>query len=356
MNLKVSIAERRGDHDFDIDLELPVSGVTALFGPSGAGKTTILRVIAGLEKLESASVRYGRRLWQQSDVFVETYKRRVGFVFQEPSLFSHLTAIENIEYAMQRAHLAGPSQIAEAIEILDLAALLERYPSELSGGEQRRVAIARALASHPSLLLFDEPLSGLDQARRHEILPFLERLRSHLNIPMVYVSHDLDEVARIADTVALIDAGKIVGIGTLSQMLTTLEYPLAHREDAESVITAHLSKYDVENKVNHLQFSGGELRVVGPALPAAVPIRLRIAARDVSVTLGKQTDTSILNVLPAEILEIKEAQSAQNVIALKLGDAIILSRITRLSAQNLNLKVGRFVYVQVKSVAVLGSG
>lgn len=353
MSICIALKTTTGPLDFNIDLALPASGVTSLFGPSGAGKTTLLRVIAGLEHISGAQVSFGDTVWQDDLTFVPAHRRGVGYVFQEASLFAHLDVMGNIEYAMSRAQNKPGVDLSQTIELLGLSTLLQRDTQALSGGERQRVAIARALAANPTMLLLDEPLSGVDQDHRDEILPFIERLHDYLKLPVLYVSHSTDEVARIADSVVLMQAGQILGFGPLSTMLTRLDLPLAARADAEAVIRAVAVEYDIGNQVNHLSFSGGRLKVVGDALPANQPIRVRIAAKDVSITLAHQSDTSILNILPATISNINAIDAARVLISLKVGEQTLLSRITRLSLNTLGLQVGQGIFAQVKSVALL---
>ncbi len=353
MSIALSLKTQRGALTIDFDLALPSNGVTALFGPSGAGKTTLLRIIAGLEKIDSARVEFDQTIWQNEAVFVPAHERGIGYVFQEPSLFPHLDVMGNIEYAMNRAKDNQYKSFTETIDMLDLGPLLNRDTQSLSGGEKQRVAIARALASNPSLLLMDEPLAAIDVDRRNEILPFIERLHDHLKIPVIYVSHATDEVARIADFLVLLERGEILGYGPLGKMLTRLDLPLAAREDAEAVIVARVTEYDQVNSLNRLSFSGGEVRVIGAPLTGDGPVRIRIAARDVSITLDRQERTSILNILPATISNMVDIDAAQMLISLQVGEQVLISRVTKFSAQTLDLAIGKEVFAQVKSVAVL---
>ena len=233
--------------------------------------------------------------------------------------------------------------------------MLNRDTSTLSGGEKQRVAIARALASTPQALLLDEPLSAVDQAKTDEVLPFIEQLRNHLDIPVIYVSHNTDEVARIADFLVLLEQGKVIGEGTLSELLTSIKLPLAQRDDAEAIVMANAVSYDAHYKMNTLDFDGNKLRVLGDEIPAHSKTRIRIAARDVSLALAPQNQSSILNSLPGIVVDIKELSSAQTLLRLKVGEQFLLSRITHYSADKLNLQAGDNVYAQVKSVAVLSS-
>lgn len=353
MSIELSVQAQRGALNVDVDMSLPSHGVTAFFGASGAGKTTLLRILAGLERVESATVKFNDTVWQQGDSFVPVHERSVGVVFQEPSLFAHLSVEANIAYAAKRARSGSPIDMAELLELLGISTLLNRAAHTLSGGEQQRVAIARSLAANPVLLLMDEPLAAVDTQRRDEILPYLERLPSYLKLPLIYVSHAMDEVARIADNLVLIEAGSVLAHGPLERLLTQSSLPLALRDDAEAVVNTVAASYDNEYQLNQLEFQGGELKVLGEPIPPRTPVRIRVAARDVSIVLEPQTGSSILNVLPAQITDMKHLGGAQVLISLAVGEQVLLSRITQYSAQALGLAVGKSVFAQVKSVAVL---
>ncbi|MEM7359801.1 MAG: molybdenum ABC transporter ATP-binding protein [Pseudomonadota bacterium] len=353
MSIQTRFSLAQGGFQLALDIELPAQGVTALFGPSGAGKTTILRVLAGLENVESARIVVGEEIWQDDSVKLPTHQRGIGYVFQESSLFAHLNVLENLQYAQQRRNADRPDSLAQAIELLGLADLLQRDTQSLSGGERKRVAIARALAASPKLLMMDEPLAGLDYQRRDEILPFIESLHNALEIPVIYVSHSADEVARIADHLILLEAGQVLGQGPISEMLTRFDLPLAHGDDAEALIEATVSAHDEEYQLTRLGFSGGEFVVPKKPLDVGTPVRLRVAARDVSVTLQPQSDTSILNIFPAMVEELTAEGEAQMTVRLSVGDTPLLARLTRKSVALLDLQVGKQVYAQAKSAAVL---
>jgi len=286
-----------------VELRLPGSGVTALFGPSGSGKTTCLRAIAGLERPRGGYLSVNGEVWQDDakSIFVPTHRRPLGYVFQEPSLFSHLSVRGNLEYGLKRATRAGEGDgLERTAEILGIAALLDRGPEKLSGGERQRVAIARALLTRPRLLLLDEPLASLDLRRRHEILPYLERLHDELEIPSIYVSHMPDEVARLADHLVLLDKGSVVASGPLQETLARLDLPAAFTDDAGVFIEARIAGHDQADELTRLDFAGGTIYVPRRRPPtAAGKVRCRIEARDVSLTLQKQAGTSILNIIPS---------------------------------------------------------
>ena len=354
MKLRAQFKIQRGKFLLDANLETPARGVTALFGPSGCGKTTFLRCLAGLEKAPGGYLKVGEEIWQEGKRFVPTHRRSLGYVFQEPSLFFHLRVRGNLEYGLKRvASKRRQVSFDEVVALLGVEPLLPRRPANLSGGERQRVAIARALLTSPALLLMDEPLAALDAASKSEILPFLERLHESLEIPVLYVSHSPDEVAQFADHLVLMEAGQIQAAGPISEILTRVDLPLSREANAKSIIDAKVAGHDEEFQLTYLDFSGGRFAIGRKDLPVGHGVRLRILARDVSLTLAKQEDTSILNIFPVQVEEIADEGQPQVTLRLSLGDLPILSRITRKSATNLGLVPGKKVYAQIKSVAVL---
>jgi len=344
----------RGDFLLDVDFTIPESGVTALFGPSGSGKTTLLRAIAGLESCRDGYLKVGDQVWHDRQKFLPAHERPLGFVFQEPSLFPHLNVRQNLEYGLKRMkETTKKVSLDRAVELLGISHLLSRRAHQLSGGEQQRVAIARALAVSPAMLLLDEPLSALDQQLKLEILPYLESLHRELNIPVLYVSHSRNEVARLADHMVLLENGKVQATGTVHELFTRLDLALTHGPKTETVIEATVSEHDEIFNLTYLDFSGGHFTVSRCQMPVGSTVRLQILARDVSLTLERQTGTSILNIFPAIVDKIAQEGSSQVTVRLRLGDLALLARITRKSAQNLNLTPGSKVYAQVKSVALL---
>ncbi len=344
----------RGDFTLDVDLSFPDQGVTSFFGPSGCGKTTLLRAIAGLDRYEDGLLKIGDTTWQQDDYFVPPHQREIGYVFQEASLFMHLNVQRNLEYGLKRVpHADRKVSLDQAIELLGIEHLLARQPATLSGGERQRVAIARALAVSPRLLLMDEPLAALDISRKQEILPYLESLHNELDIPLLYVSHSPDEVARIADHMVLLESGRVLATGAVHDIFTRLDLSLAHDNDAAAIIDAVVSGHDEHYHLTILDFAGGQINVAHKAIQIGNHVRLRLAARDVSLTLQHQSATSILNSFPAIIEEITEEGPAQVTVRLLAEGVPILSRITRKSSVELDLKPGKTVYAQVKSVALL---
>jgi molybdate transport system ATP-binding protein len=338
----------------DVDLDLPGRGVTALFGPSGSGKTTLLRCIAGLER-GAGRLEVNGETWQDEDSFVPTHRRALGYVFQDARLFAHLNVSRNLDYGMFRT--TGPAAGAResVIELLGLGPLLKRLPERLSGGEQQRVAIARALLTSPRLLLMDEPLASLDLARKHEILPYLERLHDELEIPVLYVSHAADEVTRLADHIVVMESGRGVAQGSLSETLARVDLPIRLGEDVGVVFEATVAERDAEWHLARVEFDGGELWVRDSGAALGQRVRLRILARDVSIAASRHEDVSIMNILPATVTaHVGEDHPALVLVQLLLGNTTLLVRLTRRSAQRLDLAPGRQVWAQIKAVALIG--
>lgn len=354
MSIRARFDIARGGFRLDVHLEIPARGVTALFGPSGCGKTTLLRAIAGLERVAGGRLEVQGNVWQNDARFLPPHQRPIGYVFQEASLFDHLDVRGNLEYGARRTR-DGKNRVSldEAVSLLGIGQLLERSPGTLSGGERQRVAIARALAASPDLLLMDEPMASLDRDRKLEILPYLESLHRGLEIPVIYVSHEPDEVARLADHMVLMDAGRVMASGAVHDMFTRLDLPLAHGYDAAAVIEATVTGHDESFHLTHLDFPGGRLTTAREDLPSGSTVRLRVAARDVSLTLEPQAGTSILNILPARIEALAPEGRSQETVRLAVGDTPLLARVTRKSVTLLDLRPGKRVCAQVKSIAVL---
>jgi molybdate transport system ATP-binding protein len=339
----------------DASFTAPAVGVTALFGPSGSGKTTLLRCIAGLERA-AGSLQVSGDTWQNDTGFMPTHMRPLGYVFQEASLFPHLSVRANLEYGLKRI---APSErkvpLEQVVEWLGLSHLIERGdPAKLSGGERQRVAIGRALLTSPRILLMDEPLSALDTASKQEILPYLERLHRELNIPVLYVSHAMDEVARLADHLVLLEKGRVIASGELHETLARLDLPTAHFDDAGAVIEAEVARHDEPYHLTRLDFSGGSLWVGKMDHALGSKVRARVLARDVSIATHQPQATSITNILTGLINEIRDEGPDKVMLRIKIGESqVLLSRITRRSCDQLNLFAGREIYAQVKSVALM---
>ncbi len=345
----------RPDFKLDVNQCFPARGVTALFGPSGSGKTTLLRCIAGLERAPNGFLSVAGEVWQEQSRWVPTHQRPLGYVFQEASLFAHLTVMGNLRYGMQRSRGERKLSLEQAIELLGIGALLERKPGTLSGGERQRVAIARALAVGPRLLLLDEPLAALDFKRKQEILPYLERLQGELVIPIIYVSHAIDEVARLADHLVVLDAGQVVAAGDASALMTRLDLALAHGDAAGAVVDATIGGHEPEHHLTLADFSGGRLSVPRQLRAVGQSLRIRVQARDVSLTLAAQTGTSILNIVPVTVTQLSTDSPGQMMVKLDAGGTPLLARITHKSSQALSLQAGKALYAQIKGVAIIDS-
>lgn len=343
----------------DVDLQLPGRGVTALYGHSGSGKTTCLRCIAGLERAEEGFVQINDEVWQDSQkgLFVPAHKRALGYVFQEASLFPHLSVRANLAFGLKRI----PRQqrrvdMAQATELLGIGHLLERHPQHLSGGERQRIGIARALLTSPRLLLMDEPLAALDSKRKSEILPYLERLHDELDIPVLYVSHAQDEVARLADHIVLLSDGKALASGPIGETLARLDLPLALGDDAGVVITGRVIAYDAHYQLLTLQLPDCPLQIRVAHAPLAVgkQLRVKVQARDVSLSQQAEEHSSILNRLPVIVTQdIAADNSAHVLVRLDAGGTPLLARITRFSRDQLHVHPGQALWAQIKAVAVL---
>jgi len=352
---------RRG-FTLDVALQLPERGITALFGPSGCGKTTVLRALAGLERA-AGRVALGDAVWQDdaSGRWLPPHQRPLGYVIQDAALFPHLSVRGNLDYGRRRS---GPAAQAFAldsmIDLLGIGALMDRRPATLSGGERQRVAMARALATAPRLLLMDEPLAALDAPRKAEILPYLERLHQELALPIVYVTHAMDEVARLADHLVLLHAGRVQAAGPLAELLARPDLPLGRQDDAGVVIDAEVAGHDHAYGLSRIQFAGGALWVGETAAAPGQRVRARVLARDVSVTRQAPAETSVLNVLPV-VLESLHAERNTALLRLALGAAQgpgasplhLLARITRRSCETLALQPGDPLFAQIKGVALM---
>ncbi|HAX19731.1 MAG TPA: molybdenum ABC transporter ATP-binding protein [Hydrogenophaga sp.] len=350
----------RGAFTLDLDLTLPGRGLTALFGASGSGKTTCLRVLAGLEPAASGRLSVGGELWQDSarGLFVPPHQRALGYVFQEASLFDHLSVQDNIRFGYRRTPAAQRRYGWDhGLELLGIGHLLQRMPHELSGGERQRVAMARALATSPRVLLMDEPLAALDAPRKAEILPWLEQLHQKLDIPVVYVTHSADEVARLADHLVLLEQGRVMAQGPVLELMTRTDLPLAHGDSAGALVEAVTCGLQSDSDLCELRFDGGTLllpQTRATPLPDRTPVRVRIQARDVSLSLVQPEQTSVLNCLPATVADVSEDGPGQVLVGLRLGqETRLLSRISRLSCERLGIAPGLPVYAQIKGVAMV---
>lgn len=353
--LSVTLKNRLGDFELDVSFDAPPKGVTGLFGHSGSGKTSVLRAVAGLVKVDSGAISFNGNKWQDENTFVPTHERPIGYVFQEASLFPHLSVSKNLKYGWRRID-QKQRKIAydEAVELLGIGPLLNRDPGRISGGERQRVAIARALLTSPRLLLMDEPLSALDHKAKQAILPYLESLHNELGIPSLYVSHDPDEVARLADHMLIMDAGRVKAQGPANDILTRLDLPLAQVDEASSIIEGEISAHDTTYNLTWVSTDGGHFSVPHQDIPVGRKTRIQVHARDVSLAMSAHHDTSILNILPVEVMGCQELNLSQMLVRLRMGDSqTLLARITRRSGAALGIKQGMLLHAQIKSVALV---
>jgi molybdate transport system ATP-binding protein len=356
---------RAGGFTLDVDLALPARGITVLFGPSGSGKTTVLRCVAGLERAPQARVRIAGEDWQDSArrLCLPTWRRPLGYVFQEASLFDHLDVRGNLGFGLRRSHAAGgASALSQAVELLGIGHLLDRRTQALSGGERQRVAIARALATQPRLLLLDEPLAALDAARRQDILPWLERLRDETRIPMLYVTHSADEMARLADTLVLMDQGRALACGPVDEVLLRTDLAVLPDEDTGVLVHGQVLERDTRWQLARVGFQGGALWLRDAGIATGRSVRVRVLARDVSVATQCPQATSVQNLLPCSVVSVDTdpRQAAQVLVRLacEAGTApgqgtMLLARITARAAHGLALAPGMPAWAQVKAAALV---
>ena len=345
----------REGFQLDARAALPGVGVSALLGASGCGKTSLLRCIAGLEPSVSGRLSVNGETWLDSNqgIAVATHQRSIGYVFQETALFPHLNVWENLLYGWRRTPPGDRrSQPAQIIDMLGLRPLLTRHIDDLSGGERQRVAIGRALLNSPDLFLMDEPLAALDRRRKREILHYLEKLHAEAALPILYVTHDLEDLVSVADHLALMEKGRITQSGPIDEMMVNTQLSIAMEEDAGALITARVEKQDTQFNLTRLGFAGGTILVTQLDRGLGEQVKLRIHAKDVSLALEHPGATSILNILPATITELTPQGNSRVIVRMDVGGVPILSRVTRRSEATLGLKPGMQVYAQIKSVAL----
>lgn len=358
----IQLRLQRPSFHLEVDVRLPPEGITAVFGASGSGKTSLLRCVAGLERAAAGRVRIGGHLWQDAQMFVPTWRRPLGYVFQEASLLEHLTVQGNLHFGLRRipSQQEGRRHLQQAIELLGIGHLLQRRVQALSGGERQRVAIASALALQPRLLLLDEPLAALDAAKRQDILPWLERLRDEVRIPMLYVTHALDEVVRLADHLLVLEKGKVADNGPVAQVLGRSAAGAASGEDRGALLHARVEEFDAAWHLMRVAFPGGSLWVKAKAMPLGTGVRIRVLARDVSLAIGPAPLSSIQNLLPVTVLDIQaDNHASQRLVRLSCGDpgqdSVLWARITARAAHTLGLHTGMRAWAQVKSAALVGA-
>ncbi len=353
--LEIKVKKNLGAFTIDVDFSTGSAGVTALFGRSGAGKTSVINMVAGLFPPDSGLIAVnGRRLFDSEQLIdVPPEKRRCGYIFQDGRLFPHLTVKANLTYGMK---LVPRSEryvsFEQVVEVLGIRHLLNRRPAKLSGGEKQRVAIGRALLTSPSLLLMDEPLASLDVARKGEVLPFVSRLPREFSIPIVYVSHSLDEILNLADTVVLLESGKIVAKGNVEDLLSRLDLQhFAGHFDAGVVLGTVVQEHNRVLGLTSLQFPGGILKIPLFDVPVGEHLRIRIRSRDVAISLNRPDKISVQNIFPATVDEIIDASESLVDVNLNIG-CPLFARITPAAKADLRLAPGQHVYALVKSVAI----
>ncbi len=355
-NLEIDLQRRLGNMTLEADFSCTAAGITAIFGRSGAGKTSLINMIAGLLRPDRGRISLnGVTLFDSSaGTDVPTERRRLGYVFQEGRLFPHLSVRGNLSYGLKRVPKEERRiDLEEVVALLDIEALLERRPAALSGGEKQRVALGRALLANPKLLLMDEPLAALDQPRKDEILPFIEHLRDEMALPIIYVSHSMQEIVRLADTLVLMSDGRVEAVGSVEDLTSRLDLrPLTGRYEAGAVLATTVAGQDKAFGLTELRFAGGRLKVPYLNLPLGQDLRVRIRARDVSIATEKPENTSILNMIECIVKAISEERSPQVDLQLDAGGAAIWARITTRSCHALGLQPGRKVFALIKSVAI----
>lgn len=353
-----AVGNRRSAHEarfaLDVNLDIPGQGITGIFGQSGSGKTTLLRCIAGLAQADAGELTVNGEVWQKGVFSLPTHKRSLAYVFQESSLFPHLSVRANLDYAIKRADKVDRQFYRHILALMDVERLLQRMPEQLSGGERQRVAIARAFLVRPKLLLMDEPLASLDIGRKQEILPYLERLHEEFDLPVLYVSHALDEIARLADHLIVMDHGKVASSGKLIDVLSRTDLPLQLGDDTGVVLPATVVERDARWHLARVEFPGGSLWVRDGGDAVGQAARIRVLAKDVSLALSSHDDSSILNRLPVLVIDSKpDRDEAMTLVRLACGDSILIARITLRSLEHLQLEPGKALWAQIKSVAIV---
>lgn len=353
--LQVNVQTRRGSFALDAQFDAPLPGVVALFGRSGSGKSTLINVIAGLLQPAAGSIRLnGQTLLDTAQkIHVPAEQRRVGYVFQDARLFPHLSVAANLTYGLRRARTAQFIGLDEVSGLLGLEPLMQRRTHKLSGGERQRVAIGRALLSQPQLLLLDEPLASLDASRREEVLPYLESLRDHLSIPMVYVSHDFDEVWRLATRLVLMADGRALAQGSVADMsLHPALRAIVGADAVGSIVDGLALGVAADSGLMRVQVGSGELKVEGLSSAAGRSLRVQLLARDIIVATEKPEHLSVRNALQGIVSQVNHDDDGSDMVFIDIGGAVIMSRVTKAATRDLNLAAGKPVWALVKSVSL----
>jgi len=347
---------QRADFLVEAKFTIPGKGVLGIFGSSGSGKTTLLRCLAGLEKEARGRIVVDGEVWLDETKSLSIQQRNIAYVFQEGRLFPHMTVAKNLRYGANRATVSNTGIDADyLLKLLNIAHLLTRYPDQLSGGEKQRVAIGRALLKNPQILLLDEPLASLDEKRKQEILPYLEKLHDDLNIPMVYVSHDLHEMLRLCDTMLVMEQGKVIFNGDIKYALISPESPLTTIESASAILEGTVSRQEKDFDISTIHTTNGNQFQVPGLLAIGKHVRLIVFASDVSVAKTKVKDSSILNIIEGKVSVVLDQQQGRVLLQVNCNQDILLSLISLKSFQLLQLAIGKKVYIQVKAVVTHGN-
>lgn len=353
MSILIEVEVPKEGFCLHVDEELPGQGFTAVSGPSGSGKTTLLRVVAGLEAAGRGRICVDGDCWLDEGRNVPTHQRALGYVFQQAALFPHLDVRGNLLFGRRRRSAEHALAFDDVVDLLGLARLIDRRTVGLSGGERQRVALGQALLSNPRLLLMDEPMASLDRAARQTLLPYLQNLQQALRTPVLYVTHALDEVARLASHMVLIQAGSVTASGPVNAMLTRLDLPMAHGREAGAVIPAEVVDHDLRDHLTRVRFSGGELWVGQVDLPHGTMVRLRILSRDISLTRSSDDGGSLFNRIAVEIADVTEAGPGEVIVSLQAGSESLLTRISQRSVRELSIRSGERLFALIRSVATL---
>ncbi len=356
MTLSIALCHRLGDFELDVDIAIDAPGVTALFGPSGAGKSSVIAAAAGLLRPDSARIVLDGDVLADSDrgVWVPPHRRRLGVVFQDARLFPHLSVRANLLYGWRRAPRRGDDgEIDRIVALLGIGHLMDRAPFTLSGGERQRVALGRAMLAGARALLLDEPLSALDARRKGEIMPYLQRIRDEAGMPILYVSHSVDEVTRLADRMIVMADGAVAAQGPVFDIMARLDlFPLTGRFEAGAVLEGRIASHDQADGLSEISFDGGSLVVPLVDEPTGRPIRVRIRARDIVLARQAPDEISVNNVLHGAVTEVREDPGAFADVQVACGNTRLVARITRRSVRRLGLAPGTPVYALIKSVTV----
>jgi molybdate transport system ATP-binding protein len=354
MSFSLALRHRFPTIQMDVAFELPSPGVMVLFGPSGSGKSTIINAAAGLLRPDACRIEVDGHVFAdtRTGAWQPPERRRVGLVFQDSRLFPHMSVATNLRFGMRRV-APGPIRFEEIVDLLGIEALLERRPHTLSGGERQRVAIGRALLAQPHLLLMDEPLASLDSARKAEILPYLARLKGALKLPILYVTHALDEVVRLADSLVLIEAGRVVGYGAVSEIAARADLPLAQRDDAGALLLCEVAAHDTDRELTHLQGGGATFLVPLQDIPVGRHCRIRIPAREVILAGEAPHSISLHNVISGTVSRIvQDALRRSVLVEIALPSGSLLARVTADAVVRLRLSAGSSVLALIKSTSI----